>query len=181
MLDELPMIYSSLILAFCIIQQPYKKPRYMPALPIGMALHALVATVLVASPALAPQFASPTLQFFAFHISFALLEFFLLYKATVLWQKEKDPEMRRMHIIGATFWGLGLLCWVLDFAGCETLWEGENSFRVRYLTGKISLPSYDFAKGTIGWALVTVGVPNPQLHSWWHIFAVRSMRQVIII
>ena len=180
MLDELPMIYCALILAFCLIQQPHRRARYMPTLPIAMTLHALIATVLVASPALAPEYASPTLQFFAFHISFALLESFLLYKSVMLWRgarERHDSTMERINRQGVLFWSLGIVCWVLDFAGCDRLWEGEQSWRVRYLTGTVALPTAWLADGTLQWSNVVVGLPNPQLHSWWHIFAVRRGRR----
>jgi len=158
MADELPMIYSSLILAYCVIQQPYKRPRYGPYLPIAMTIHALIATVLVASPALAPQYASPTLQFISFHVSFALLEIFLLVKATQFWLAEKDPQMRRLHLTGSLLWLSGIICWLLDYAGCESLWEGPQSLRERYLVWEVS-------------SGVRIGLPNPQLHSWWHVCA----------
>jgi hypothetical protein len=63
MLDELPMIYTSLVMAYCVIQHDHIEPKYIPALPIALTVHGIITTALVASPALAPEYASPLLQF----------------------------------------------------------------------------------------------------------------------
>lgn len=46
-------------------------------------------------------------------------------------------------------WLSGIVCWLLDYFGCHVLFEGKDSIRERYL----------------------VFLPNPQLHSFWHLFA----------
>ena len=196
MLDELPMIYSSLIMTYSVLEHETVKPKYdhamiyadlglnsldiqrYPYLPWLLTLHGLVATVFVASPAIAPDYASPLMQFISFHISFALLEFFLMYKATMLWMKEKDPRIRSIHRDGVLFWCGGLVCWLLDYLGCEWLWEGEDSVRHWYLSWTVSVPA-----DLVGWLTGSqvamtdwsVTVPNPQLHAWWHVCAVRIL------
>lgn len=75
------MIYTALIMTFAMLELPNKKPRFK-WLPLGLTVHAIVTSVLVALPALAPQYSSPYAQFLCFHASFGALEGYLLYKAT---------------------------------------------------------------------------------------------------
>jgi dihydroceramidase len=157
MLDELPMIYASLIMAYIVIEQNHKNPKYYPMLPIGLTIHGILTTLLVASPAFFPTYASPLLQFVCFHISFAILETFLLATIITMFTKEESPEMRKLHIIGTWLWFAGIACWVLDYFGCEHIWEGDHGLRKTYLTFTIG-----------SW---TITAPNPQLHAWWHVCA----------
>ena len=166
MLDELPMIYSALIMTYIMIEQHNMTPKYSPYLPIALIVHGLLVTALVASPALAPEYASPLLQFAMFHISFAVLETFLLTRAYQLYKKEKrNDEGRRLFERGITLWLTALGCWVLDYFGCDALWEGENGIRKQYLTWNLPIDWYHTGQ------TVTIAVPNPQFHSWWHICA----------
>eukprot|EP00158_Paraphelidium_tribonemae_P008807 Partr_v1_DN28689_c4_g1_i1_m50508 putative alkaline ceramidase len=163
MLDELPMIYSALIMTYIMIEHRNIKPKYSPLLPVALSVHAAVTTMLVASPAFFPQLSSPLLQFVCFHLSFAALQGFLLFKARQVWQEHKDSEARRVFFRGIALWFTGLACWIADYIGCDYLWEGENSFRVQYLT--FTTPAFGSLKP------FKFTLPNPQLHSWWHICA----------
>jgi predicted membrane channel-forming protein YqfA (hemolysin III family) len=149
MLDELPMIYSALIMSYTMIEHYNVKRKYGYYLPAMLALHAAITTVLVSLPVLAPNYASPILQFIAFHLSFAALEVFLFRSQINIWRQERNPTARRLHLAGFSLWLTGIGCWLMDYLGCEFLWEGENSLRKQFLTH----------------------LPNPQYHSWWHICA----------
>jgi dihydroceramidase len=153
MLDELPMIYSALILAYCLIQHPFEKPRYAPWLAIAMVAHAIFTTLLVASPVIWPEYASPLLQFICFHVSFAILELFTLIKVGLMYEKETDKFIRKLYVLGLCLWCGAIGLWFADFHFCDTVWEGPESLRVVYLT----YYGYTF--------------PNPQFHAWWHVFA----------
>lgn len=137
-----------------------------------MTVHAFVTTILVALPALAPYYASPTLQFLCFHFAFASMELFWLISTIRAWLTERDPALRQMLKRGAMLWVAGVACWITDYMGCEWLWEGVESARVRYLTTRVEWwPVYVVGSGQWHWIEADIGVPNPQLHAWWHIFA----------
>ncbi len=127
------MIYCALIMAYCVIRQPYTKPVKSKVLPVALTAHAIITTLLVASPSIAPQYASPLLQFVCFHVSFAALESYLLYKVSVMYVHETNPRMRRVFHVGLGLWIAGLACWVLDYFGCDALWEGEHGWLAIYL------------------------------------------------
>lgn len=148
MLDELPMIYSALIMAYILLEHKHIRPKFKRSLIILLSIHAALTTVLVASPAIAPQYSSPTLQFICFHLSFGFLELFLFYKQTRIWLSESDPKARRLHILGLCFWCISLCLWLLDHLGCSALWEGNESFRKSYMYTILSGEHYHF--------------PNPQ-------------------
>ncbi len=78
MLDELPMIYSALVMAYIMSEHQTVKPN--PYLPIILTIHGIVSTTFVASPAVAPKYASPLIQFISFHLSFLILQSYLLTK-----------------------------------------------------------------------------------------------------
>lgn len=174
MLDELPMIYSALIMSYCIIEHENIKPRFK-WLPSVLALHAIITTLLVASPALAPEYSSPMLQFVCFHLSFAALEIFLIGNVIGMYRKERNPEIRSVYQTGLLLWVTGIAFWLIDYLGCELLWEGVDSIRMRYLTWNVPVPdvlSWWLIGGRLVWTDLPIGVPNLQLHSWWHICAV---------
>jgi dihydroceramidase len=181
MLDELPMIYSALVMSYSIIEHRTNKPKYYPWLPLGMILHATITTCLVASPAIAPEYSSPLLQFLCFHFSFAVLQIFLIVETTKMSRKTADPESKRTYARGIGLWVLGIFCWILDYTGCDTIWEGDDGLRKKYLIWTVSIaetfPSFIVnGLSRLGFAAtdsISLGVPNPQLHAWWHFSAVR--------
>ena len=163
------MIYTSLLLAYCAIQNEYVKPRFYPMFPIALFIHGVLTTLLVASPVIAPEYASPLLQFICFHVSFGLLEIFLFSQTTRFWYQEKDPRMKRIHEVGVFFWTLGIAFWILDYVGCESLWEGQESWRRMFLSWTINLSDYTWISAES--VIKTFTVPNPQFHAWWHVCA----------
>lgn len=163
------MIYASLIMAYCLIEHQNIRPKYR-WLPLGLFLHSLVTTALVASPALAPNYASPLLQFVCFHVSFAASEVFTIIRTIRMYQEEKTPRLKQIYMTGLMLWLGGILCWVLDYVGCEAIWEGDDGFRRRYLVWTVYSP--DWVHRWTGYNTLDIGVPNPQFHAWWHVFAV---------
>lgn len=89
--------------------------------------------------------------------------------------KEKDPNVRKIHSTGVLLWVGGVVCWLLDYLGCELLWEGDESIRQKYLSWTWHFPKEPLAwlsGGNAGWYSVPMSLPNPQLHAWWHVCAV---------
>ena len=79
-------------------------------------------------------------QFYTFHVSFGSLEFFSLYK---VWKLPRADEIgQRLFRLGFMFYASALVCWLLDINFC--VWLDE--------------------------VLPSKGIPNPQLHAFWHIF-----------
>lgn len=151
-----------------MLEQNNKRPKYA-WLPYALALHSLIASVFVASPALAPQYASPILQFVSFHLTFLAAELFLLFKSIQIYRQETEPRMKSIYLVGLTCWCLGVGCWLLDYFGCEAIWEGADGFRRKHLVWDIMSP--DWLYRLTGWEQLQVGIPNPQFHAWWHLFA----------
>ncbi|KAI3649098.1 hypothetical protein MP228_006952 [Amoeboaphelidium protococcarum] len=202
MLDELPMIYSALIMTFCVLEHTTPKgQRKYPWLPYILTAHSIMTTALVASPALYPKYSSPLLQFVSFHLSFAALELFLIYTVTKWYFEEKKQrqlqvatlqqksgkdenkkeiqkldDMLTLHLRGLALWLIGIGCWVADYCGCEYLWEGGQSFRLKYLTWKLSLQFIGLPRRSL-----ILSVPNPQLHAWWHICASSGLYMMCIM
>jgi dihydroceramidase len=81
------------------------------------------------------------LQFGLFLGLFTSLEFFGLYRTWVIFRRSRDRTVRRLFGAGIGLYVLGELCWAADFQGCAFL----------------------------GGVLPAHGLPNPQLHAWWHL------------
>ena len=81
------------------------------------------------------------LQFYVFQVSFGSLEVWSLVRVSLLWRASHDPAQRRLFRLGVAAYGLGVLVWFSDIRFCYELGEW--------------LPRH--------------GVPNPQLHAWWHV------------
>jgi dihydroceramidase len=81
------------------------------------------------------------LQFFLFQVSFAALEFFALARVWLIHRRGQDGKARRIFQAGIGAYALAIVLWMSDNQFCATLNE--------------TLPAY--------------GVPNPQLHAWWHV------------
>jgi dihydroceramidase len=167
MMDELPMIYAALIMTYAMVEHNNVKRKYGYYLPAALIIHGILTTILVGFPAIAPEYSSPVLQFICFHISFALLESFVIFRNIKIWMTERDPKIRRLHVLGMGLWLAAIAFWIIDYTGCETLWEGEDSFRRRYLFLTINN--------------TRVHLPNPQFHAWWHICAASGLYYITLV
>lgn len=115
LLDELPMLYSALILVYTLLENRRERRfgRWFPGL---LLLHAALVTALTA-------FTRETLQFYLFHVSFGSLEFFGLYRVYRIRQKSSDPVVHRLFRLGMGAYALALFCWIADLKACRTLAE----------------------------------------------------------
>lgn len=80
------------------------------------------------------------LEFYVFQFSFGSLEFFSLYRCYRLYRKSARPTARRLYRTGMSLYALAIGLWFIDIRFCGA---------VR--------------------ALPSLGIPNPQLHAWWHV------------
>jgi dihydroceramidase len=85
-------------------------------------------------------FTRGTLQFYLFQFSFGSLEFFSLYRCYRLSRKAKRTTARRLFRAGMSLYAVAIVLWFID---------------IRFCGAMRALPSY--------------GIPNPQLHAWWHV------------
>ncbi len=81
------------------------------------------------------------LQFFAFQGSFGLLELMCLGRVYRLSRDPANAPVRRLFRLGIACYGGAILLWFMDLRLCDLL-------NVR---------------------LAAFGLPNPQLHAWWHV------------
>jgi dihydroceramidase len=81
------------------------------------------------------------IQFFAFQVSFGALEFFCLYRIYLLSREVENRAVRPLFGVGVTFYVGAILLWFVDIRFCSAV--------------SVSLPA--------------LGIPNPQLHAWWHV------------
>lgn len=86
-------------------------------------------------------FTNGKLQFYLFHASFASMELFALGRVYFLHRRNQDRTIRRVYQLGMLSYALAISVWFTDLHACSTL--------------NVTLPS--------------LGIPNPQLHAWWHV------------
>jgi len=80
-------------------------------------------------------------QFLAFHLSFGTLEILCLGRVTWLALQAENAPVRRSFVLGLAAYATGIAAWFVDLKACT-------------LVG-VTLPAH--------------GIPNPQLHAWWHV------------
>jgi len=80
-------------------------------------------------------------QFLAFHASFGALELFCLARVSWLALRPENRAVRGRFVLGLLAYATGIVVWFVDLEACP------------WLSG--TLPAH--------------GLPNPQLHAWWHV------------
>ena len=97
------------------------------------------------------MFTEGNLQFFGFHVSFASLEFFSLWRGWVQWRTCQDPVVSRVYGAGFLSYFLAIFVWTIDLNFCWVLDEW--------------LPAH--------------GIPNPQLHAAWHVLVSNGFARLL--
>lgn len=92
-------------------------------------------------------------QFWFFQISFASLEVLGLILTTLLYRKSREPAQRRLFRAGMTLYLLAIALWFVDLRFCDAL---------------------------VG-ALGALGLPNIQLHAWWHALVACGLYALILM
>lgn len=113
MLDELPMLYSALLMVFILVAGPSGQSR-SPGLPAALVAHALLVTGLTA-------FTRGALQFYLFQLSFGSLEFFCLYR---IWRLSRDSaagELKLLFRRSLLAYGAAIVLWFIDLKFCGWL------------------------------------------------------------
>lgn len=138
MLDEVPMLWTALTTSYIVLEDG----------PTSNGKHGRwlpwALALHAAGTSAAVALASGRWQFFLFHLSFGSAQFFSLFRVFRIYQRRKaegDAAAVGLFRSGGTAYVVGLVCWQLDLLCCH--WLSER------------------------WPAVS-GLPNPQLHAWWH-------------
>ncbi|KAF9284146.1 Alkaline ceramidase 3 [Mortierella alpina] len=159
MLDELPMLYSVLVLFFCLIESRFgPRPTWFAR---SLAVLGLVVTTLVA-------FTEGDMQFYSFHGTFGPLEVATLYLIfrVYLARKSEYPDVRRVFEAGIGLYALAVAVWMTDLNFCTKpllTWLG-------HLGVTESRHHEDAHLEQAQWI-----VKDLYLHSWWHILVSMSL------
>jgi dihydroceramidase len=113
MLDELPMLYSALILVYILLEN---RPRrrfgaWLPALLVG---HGVLVTALSTAT-------RGALQFYLFHLSFGSLELFALLRVALIARRNQSPVVRRLFWLGTCIYVSAVALWLTDLKVCHFL------------------------------------------------------------
>jgi len=111
-----------------------------PSRRLGWWFPALLVTYVVIAT-LSAALTRGGMQFAVFHLTFGFLELSCLVRVAWLALQPENGRVRRIFWLGLGCYGLGVGLWFVDLKDCPLL--------------SVTLPS--------------VGIPNPQLHAWWHV------------
>lgn len=155
LLDELPMIYTSLMLSYCVLEHSTRgsKPTGGYWLPLALTT---VAVLITAGYLAHPNPILHQVAYAAIQVVSTVRVLYLLYTAgSPLAQspsaREKRAMIRKSYHVGAVIFLTGFLIWNLDNAFCEY-------FRL--------------ARSCVGYPLAAL----LEGHAWWHIL-VRATRR----
>ncbi|KAI1317147.1 hypothetical protein EDD11_008938 [Mortierella claussenii] len=116
MLDELPMVYAILALAYCCIENLSYR-RYGTWFPISIALYAILTTVVMLK-------AGPTnhlLAFVVFQSSFAFVVLVVMSHIIKIYSELEDRTIKQLWARTAATALVSYLLWNVDFRMCELM------------------------------------------------------------
>ncbi|CAO1625602.1 unnamed protein product [Parajaminaea phylloscopi] len=148
LLDELPMIYTSLVLSYCVLEHSKKGQRPTGGIWLPVGLFAVAVLITVGYLAM-PNPILHQVAYAAIQVASTVRVLYLLYaSSSPLAQskqaREKRATIRRSYHFGAAVFLTGFLIWNLDNAFCDYL---------RLARAYVGYP----------WAALLEG------HAWWHI------------
>lgn len=115
MLDELPMLYSAVIMVYILLENGARGSRRLGLwFPLALGAHAALVTALTA-------LSRGPLQFYLFHLSFGSLETFSLLGVYRLQRRQGTPSSRRLFRLGMASYLIAVLLWFVDLRFCELL------------------------------------------------------------
>ncbi len=102
---------------------------------------------------LSDAFTRERFQFFAFQISFGALELFCLVRVYLLSREPANRPVRPFFRLGVLFYLGAIGLWFVDLRFCNVMSR--------------RLPS--------------LGIPNPQLHAWWHVLVSGGFYLLLVV
>lgn len=158
MCDELPMLYAVFTTLYIVLDDKMREGRRQ-----GLAIFLVLWSIVTSG---ATVFAAGNLQFFLFHLSFGSAEFFSLYKVYCIYRKHQMVRHGKAGSDDASALTLARLAKVESDVGKLFTW-GMLSYVIGLLSWIVDLKNCWLLQ--VWWPSVS-GLPNPQLHAWWHIF-----------
>lgn len=117
MADELPMLYSAIIMVFILVENRVRERRPERRLgawfPWALAAHGVLVTTLTA-------LSRGRLQFYLFQLSFGSMELFSLIGVYLL-QRRADAPVRRLFRWGMAAYLVAIVLWSIDIGACPLL------------------------------------------------------------
>lgn len=92
-------------------------------------------------------------QFWSFQISFAALELYGLYRTLLIYRKSTDRTQRLLFRAGISAYLAAIMLWFIDLRFCDTVVN----------------------------ATARLGLPNPQLHAWWHVLVSAGLYALVLV
>jgi dihydroceramidase len=113
MMDELPMLYSALIMVFILLEnrRAHRLGGWFPAL---LVVHGALVSYL-------SSFTRGPLQFYLFHISFGSMELFALLGVYVIYRRSDSSAVRWLFRFGMSSYAIAVLVWFADLKLCDVL------------------------------------------------------------
>jgi dihydroceramidase len=111
MMDELPMLYSALIMVFILIEN-LSTPRFGRWFPALLVAHGMLVTYLSSAT-------QGALQFYLFHLSFGSMEVFALAGVCRIRWGSKSPVVRRLFALGMGSYAIAVAAWFADLKLCD--------------------------------------------------------------
>eukprot|EP00929_Paragymnodinium_shiwhaense_P075606 TRINITY_DN38674_c0_g2_i1.p1 TRINITY_DN38674_c0_g2~~TRINITY_DN38674_c0_g2_i1.p1 ORF type:complete len:267 (-),score=41.49 TRINITY_DN38674_c0_g2_i1:50-850(-) len=150
MLDEVPMLWTVVVLVYCLLEQSYKEPHYGQWLPCCLAVYASVATYATSQQ-------GGSMQWWSFHTFFAIAEIYGLYMVVKFFRSIDDAQksLRALMMRGFAAYILAIVVWQTDLNFCHHLQK---------------LPGYDYWNlHAWGWHfLVSWGLHAMVVGIWYH-------------
>lgn len=116
MLDELPMLYSAVIMVYILLESGGRRRRFGLWFPLALGAHAALVTALTA-------LSRGPLQFYLFHLSFGSLETFSLVGVYLLARRLGAAPARRLLRAGMASYLIAVVLWFIDLRFCSLLSE----------------------------------------------------------
>lgn len=114
MLDELPMLYSAIIMVYILVENRVRQSRPERRLgawfPWALAAHAVLVTTLTA-------LSRGRLQFYLFQVSFGSMELFSLVGVYLL-QRRAEAPVRSLFRWGMAAYLVAIVLWSIDIGAC---------------------------------------------------------------
>jgi len=111
MLDELPMLYSALIMVYILTERRPKR-RFGVWFPWLLCGHGLLITLLT-------SLTQGPVQFYSFHISFGTLELFALVRVFQISRSHAAAKARGVFWFGMCSYLIGIVVWLVDLRYCN--------------------------------------------------------------
>lgn len=150
MLDEVPMLWSVVVILYCLLEHHSRERAYGPVLPACLASYAALATYATSQQAGMAQWSS-------FHTLFALCEVAGLALVCLFYTRlnESEQAVRMLLRRGFLAYLFAIVMWMLDLTCCARLQRA---------------PGYDYWNfHAFGWHLWTsYGLYSMLLGVWYH-------------